>query len=216
MTGQDTPVALIELIMSLRSRGIKSRDVLSAMEKTPRELFVAESYVRDAYRDQALPIPCGQTISQPFIVALMTQALEVGDTHKVLEIGTGCGYQTAILARLARRVYTIERYRTLRQQAEARFARLKLTNITSLLGDGLEGWAPQAPFDRIIVTAAAPEIPETLKRQLADGGIMVIPLGGQHDIQKLTRVTRKGDAFETEFLTAVRFVPLVSGKASEL
>ncbi len=212
----EPPVALIELIMSLRAKGIQSRRVLAAMERTPREEFVDGSYAEDAYRDQALPIPCGQTISQPYIVALMTEALDVEDGHTVLEVGTGSGYQTAILAQLANRVYSVERYRTLKEKADARFAAIGLTNIKTMLGDGRDGYPAQAPYDRILVTAASPDIPAPLVDQLADGGIIVLPVGGPHDIQKLLRLEKSGGELVETILAQVRFVPLVPGQASDL
>lgn len=212
----EPPVALIELIMSLRAKGIQSRRVLAAMERTPREDFVDDNYAEDAYRDQALPIPCGQTISQPYIVALMTEALDVEDEHTVLEIGTGSGYQTVILAQLAKRVYSVERYRTLKEKADARFAEIGLTNVKTMLGDGRDGYPTQAPYDRILVTAASPDIPAALVDQLVDGGIMILPVGGPHDIQKLLKVEKSGDEIVETTLAQVRFVPLVPGQASDL
>src|SRR6185437_14643755 len=149
--------------------------VLGAIEKTPRELFVPGSFEDQAWENIALPIDSGQTISQPYVVALMTERLQIGDRDKVLEIGTGSGYQTAILSRLARRVYTVERHRGLLREAERRFSALRLGNIISRFGDGFKGWAEQAPFDRIIVTAAAPEVPTALLGQLSPGGILVMP-----------------------------------------
>lgn len=212
----EPPVELIELVMALRARGIQSRRVLSAMERTPRSDFVADDYSADAYRDQALPIPCGQTISQPYIVALMTDALDVEEGHSVLEVGTGCGYQTAILSLLAGHIVSIERYRTLKTLAEARFEALSLTNIETVHGDGTAGFPDRAPYDRIIVTAACPNIPRALVDQLAENGIMVLPVGGPQDIQKLIKLTKTGDDFTSETLAPVRFVPLVPGTASEL
>ncbi len=148
--------AKIELIMALRRQGIRDKRVLSAVERIPREKFINASFRKQAYEDHALPIECGQTISQPYVVAYMTEQLHVGDRMKVLEVGTGSGYQAAVLAKLCRRVYTIERYRTLLRDAIRRFEELRLHNITAKVGDGAEGWPEQAPFDRIIVTAAAP------------------------------------------------------------
>lgn len=211
----------IELIMALRNHGVIDRRVLAAIERVPRDLFVPEPFRDQAYDDQSLPIECGQTISQPFVVAYMTDKLELDERHKVLEIGTGSGYQAAVLARLCRRVYTIERYRTLLRQAQERFDTLKITNITAMVGDGFKGWPQQAPFDRIIVTAAAPEVPGELLDQLKDGGIMVLPVdvkestfGGKY--QKLVRVTKHGEGYDTEDLIDVRFVPMVRGVAREL
>ncbi len=203
----------IELVMALRARGIRDTRVLEAIETVPRELFVQEAFRDLAYADQALPIECGQTLSQPFVVAFMTDRLKVGDRMKVLEVGTGSGYQSAILSQLCRRVYTIERYRTLLKAADARFAELRLANVTTLLGDGTRGWPKQAPFERIIVTAAAPKLPRKLLEQLATGGIMVIPVEVSPGRQEILRITRTESDFERESLMPVRFVPLVEGIA---
>jgi len=200
----------IRLIMDLRRQGITDKGVLSAVERVPRELFVPDAMRSEAYENIPLPISQGQTISQPFVVAYMTQALCLGDRDRVLEIGTGSGYQAAVLAQLCRRVCTIERYRTLLVQAEGRFEDLKLHNITTRLGDGGKGWPELAPFARIIVTAAAPEMPQTLADQLDDGGIMIVPVGPSGD-QTLIRVTRQDDGLKEERLLDVRFVPLVDG-----
>jgi protein-L-isoaspartate(D-aspartate) O-methyltransferase len=205
----------IELLMALRNQGIRDQAILEAIERTPREKFLDAAFEAQAYADHALPIACGQTISQPYVVAFMTEKLDLDRSHKVLEIGTGSGYQTAILARLARRVYTIERYRTLAEQAGERFKELGLTNITQMVGDGYKGWPKQAPFDRIIVTAAAREIPPALADQLAIGGIMVLPLEEGPLKQDLYRITRTEEGFEREKLLPVRFVPLVAGVARE-
>lgn len=202
--------------MDLRRQGITDQRVLSAMERVPRDMFVPSTLTAHAYDNNALPIECGQTISQPFVVAFMTQALAVTDRSKVLEIGTGSGYQAAVLSRLCRRVYSIERYRTLLKDAEARFKALGITNITAMVGDGTRGWPEQAPFDRIIVTAAADEVPETLVSQLKIGGILVVPVSSGYDIQTLVRIIRQDDGYEREDLVPVRFVPLVSGIAREL
>ena len=200
----------IRLIMDLRRQGITDKGVLSAVERVPRELFVPDAMRSEAYENMPLPISQGQTISQPFVVAYMTQALCLGGRDRVLEIGTGSGYQAAVLAQLCRRVCTIERYRTLLAQAEGRFEDLKLHNITTRLGDGGKGWPELAPFARIIVTAAAPEMPQTLADQLDDDGIMIVPVGPSGD-QTLIRVTRQDDGFKEERLLDVRFVPLVDG-----
>ena len=205
----------IRLIMALRRSGVTDTNVLAAVERIPREEFVPESFHDQAYEDKALPIGQGQTISQPQIVALMTQALELTPRHKVLEIGTGSGYQAAVLARLSRRVYTVERHRPLLQEAEQRFAKLRINNITSIAGDGMKGWPAQAPFDRIIVTAAAAELPEILLGQLAVGGIMVLPLGPERGDQELFKVRRTEEGIETEKLCDVRFVPLLPGVPQE-
>jgi protein-L-isoaspartate(D-aspartate) O-methyltransferase len=203
----------IRLIMSLRGRGITSSAVLGALERVPRELFVDPAFLDQAWEDRALPIAAGQTVSQPFIVAFMTQALELTDRTKVLEIGTGSGYQAAILARIARRVYTVERHAELLQTAERRFAQLKLHNLPTRHGDGWKGWAEQAPFEAIIVTAAASEPPAALLEQLGEGGRLVAPIGNTSEVQRLVRFRRRGDAIEQEKLLDVRFVPLVRGAA---
>ena len=203
----------IQLLMSLRNQGVRDMRVLEAIEKVPREIFVEPSFTDQTYADQALPIACGQTISQPFIVGFMTDRLKVTGRHKVLEIGTGSGYQAAILSQLCRRVYTIERYRTLAKSAEARFKAMKLNNITQLVADGAKGWPSQAPFDRIIVTAAAKDIPKALIEQLAEGGIMIIPLEQKPGKQDLYRIIRTKDGYDSEHLLPVRFVPLVEGVA---
>ena len=203
----------IELIMGLRSRGIRDTRVLEAIETLPREVFVPDAFRDLAYADQALPIECGQTLSQPFIVAFMTEKLKVGERMKVLEIGTGSGYQTVILAQLCRRIYTIERYRTLLKSTERRFAELRQANITTLLGDGNKGWPKQAPFERIIVTAAAPQLPRQLIDQLAVGGILIVPVEVSPGTQEILRITRTEDDFTRESLMPVRFVPLVDGIA---
>lgn len=204
----------IRLIMALRRQGIVDSRVLSALEQIPREIFVRAELRDEAYEDKALPIACGQTVSQPFIVALMTQLLDVGERMKVLEIGTGSGYQAAILAKLCRRIYTLERHRTLLREAEARFAALDLTNITGRLGDGLKGWPEQAPFDRIIVTAAFHEVPARLLEQLKPDGILVMPVGGA-DHQTLMRVRMSDRCPQEERHLPVRFVPLLEGIAKD-
>jgi len=201
----------IRLIMSLRQSGISDLAVLSAIERMPREAFVTATFHDQAYEARALPIGCGQTLSQPQVVAAMTQALKVTSRQKVLEIGTGSGYQTAVLAKLARRVYTIERHRELSRAAERRFAELRLHNITTKVGDGSIGWKEQAPFERILVTAAAHDMPPALYAQLALGGMMVLPVGPERGEQELCRITRTEDGPDWERLGAVRFVPLVGG-----
>ena len=202
----------IRMLMKLRNSGIHDVDVLSAMENVPRELFVEDAFLEHAYEDTALPIPSGQTISQPTVVAWMTWALELEPRLRVLEIGTGSGYQTAILSGLARRIHTIERHRDLLTMAQERFDHLKLTNIVTKCGDGSKGWKEVAPFDRIIVTAAAGEIPAILLDQLSPGGIMVVPVGNNVADQILLRVQKSetGD-ISTQHLMNVRFVPLVEG-----
>lgn len=214
------PTATAKLIMDLRAKGIRDLRVLEAIETTPRELFVSGPFVDQAYLDQSLPISCGQTISQPYIVAFMTEQLRLNERSKVLEIGTGSGYQSAVLSKLCRRVYTIERYRTLSVQARALFEKLKLRNITTLVGDGYKGWPQQAPFDHIIVTAAAPDVPQALADQLSENGIMIIPvdeigLEGSRGNQVLLKVERDGDSFKETKLMTVRFVPMVEGVARE-
>ncbi|MGH6866138.1 MAG: protein-L-isoaspartate(D-aspartate) O-methyltransferase [Methyloceanibacter sp.] len=202
----------IGLIMQLRRRGIRDAKVLRAVERVPRELFVDEAFAEHAYQDIALPIDCGQTISQPFVVAFMTEKLELDDCHKVLEIGTGSGYQAAVLSHLCRRVYTIERWRELQKAAEGRFAKLGIANITTIIGDGWLGWPPQAPFDRIIVTAAALDAPAALLDQLRDGGRMIIPLGETRDAQSLVQIDKTDEGLVETPLLPVRFVPLVHGR----
>ena len=204
-------IAIARLIMHLRQQGIRDARVLEAMEKTPRDLFVEDSWQAHAWDDTALPIACGQTISQPYIVAYMTEQLQVGPRHRVLEVGTGSGYQAAILARLARRVFTIERHRDLLEQARRRFALLKLNNIETRLGDGHKGWPEAAPFDRIIVTAAARKVPPALLEQLAEGGIMIIPVDTPHGWQELEKIRHTPHGFERERLIPVRFVPMLDG-----
>ncbi|MDJ0514070.1 MAG: protein-L-isoaspartate(D-aspartate) O-methyltransferase [Methyloceanibacter sp.] len=202
----------IGLIMQLRRRGIRDADVLRAIERIPRDLFVDPAFSGNAYQDIALPIDCGQTISQPFVVAFMTEKLDLKPIHKVLEIGTGSGYQAAILSQLCRRVYSIERWRELQKAAEARLAQLKITNVTTIIGDGWLGWPPQAPFDRIIVTAAALDAPAALLDQLKDGGRMIIPLGETRDTQQLVQIEKTPEGLVETPLLPVRFVPLVHGR----
>ena len=203
----------IRLVMDLRNAGVTDTRVLAAIERVPREAFVEEAFLDQAYANQALPINCGQTISQPLVVGLMTQALDINDRQKVLEVGTGSGYQTAILSKLARRVYTVERHRDLMSEAERRFKALKFHNITTMVGDGYKGWSAQAPFDRILVTAAARLVPPDLVAQLSDeGGIMVLPVGDSAEShQELIRVRKDGKQFTSERMFPVRFVPLVQG-----
>ncbi len=203
----------IRLIMELRRVGITDTAVLSAIERIPREAFVPDSFQDQAYEDRTLPIGQGQTLSRPRVVALMTQALDTDRRMKVLEVGTGSGYQAAVLSRLCRRLYTIERHRELQRTAERRFQALRLHNITARLGDGAKGWPEQAPFDRIMVTAAVEEVPAALLDQLAPGGIMVVPVGRQGRDQALLRVRRSEDGFHEDSLGRVRFVPLVADLA---
>ena len=202
----------IGLIMQLRRRGIRDTDVLRAIERIPRDLFVDPAFADHAYRDIALPIECGQTISQPFVVAYMTEKLDLDKSHKVLEIGTGSGYQAAVLSHLSRRVYTVERWRELQKSADRRFAELGITNVTAIIGDGWIGWPPQAPFDRIIVTAAALDAPAALLDQLKEGGRMIIPLGETRDSQSLVQIDKTEESLVETPLLPVRFVPLVHGR----
>lgn len=205
----------LRLLMELRRAGIADTRVLGAIEKTPRERFVPPAFADQAYENVALPIDLGQTVSQPYVVALMTEKLELGARHKVLEIGTGSGYQTAILARLARRVFTIERHRELLHEAEALLAELRLHNIVFRHGDGSKGWSEQVPFDRVVVTAAAAEVPVALADGLAEDGVLVAPVGGDRRDQQLLRIRRSASGFVTEDLGLVRFVPLVAGLPRE-
>jgi protein-L-isoaspartate(D-aspartate) O-methyltransferase len=207
---------LARLVLSLRSQGVTDPAVLAAIEKTPRDLFTPDLFKERSWEDSALPIACGQTISQPYIVGLMTQALTLEPRARVLEIGAGSGYQTAVLSRLARLVYTVERYRTLLRAAETRFETLQITNVITRFGDGFLGWAEQAPFDRILVTAAAPEEPIVLLRQLKPSGVLVAPIG-KGPVQQLCRYAGDGEGgFTMDVLCEVRFVPLLEGVAREL
>jgi protein-L-isoaspartate(D-aspartate) O-methyltransferase len=201
----------LRLLMELRRSGIGDARVLGAIEKTPREKFVPSAFEDQAYENLALPIGQGQTVSQPYVVALMTEKLELGERHYALEIGTGSGYQTAVLSRLCRRVFSVERHRELLRDAERRFAELGLRNIVCRFGDGTKGWPEQVPYDRVLVTAAAAEVPQTLIEGLAPGGILVAPVGEDHRDQQLVRIRRHDHGFSTEDLGLVRFVPLVAG-----
>lgn len=203
------------LLMEIRERGVTDTKVLSAIQNVPRELFLSNPFKLRAYENVALPIGRHQTISQPLVVGLMTQALDVNDRTKVLEIGTGSGYQTAVLSPLCRRIYSIERHAQLHDVAQTRFKQLGLTNITAIIGDGSEGWPTQAPFERILVTAAAEDVPSVLLDQLSVGGIMIIPIGLDDHDQRLIRVIRTPDGAETEDLGGVRFVPLLPGIADK-
>jgi protein-L-isoaspartate(D-aspartate) O-methyltransferase len=213
-------VGRMEFLLTLRRRGIGDQAVLRAMEEVPRAHFVEPGFAEAAYADQALPIPCGQTISQPYVVAYMTEQLAVRAHHRVLEIGTGSGYQAAVLSRLAREVVSIERYRTLAGEARDRLVVLGYENVEVVVADGLLGAPERAPFDRIIVTAAAEEVPQDLVDQLADDGIMVLPIGPQNGPQRIIKLTRstaaEGSAVTREELIPVRFVPLLPGQAQEL
>jgi protein-L-isoaspartate(D-aspartate) O-methyltransferase len=212
----DDRVGRMEFLLGLRRHGIMDPAVLRAMDEVPREHFVTPSYADIAYADQALPIACGQTISQPYVVAYMTERLQVKPEHRVLEVGTGSGYQAAILSRLAREVITIERYRTLAEAARNRLATLGYMNVEVVVGDGLAGAPDKAPFDRIIVTAAAEQVPQALVDQLGEGGIMVLPLGPHDDAQVIVTLTKTEQGLVRENLIGVRFVPLLPGKAREL
>ncbi|HEY1096195.1 MAG TPA: protein-L-isoaspartate(D-aspartate) O-methyltransferase [Alphaproteobacteria bacterium] len=201
----------IKLLMHLRRNGITQTDVLSAMERVPREMFIPQNFQDRAYDDTALPIGHGQTISQPLVVATMTQELELNDRATVLEIGTGSGYQTTILSQLCRRVYTIERLKPLQEVAQRRFDAMKLRNVTTLHGDGYKGWPSAAPFDRIIVTAGAnQEPPQALLDQLSDNGILIIPIKKNAIQEELIKIRKIGGTLTREHLMDVRFVPLVS------
>ena len=205
----------MRFLFALRTRGVTDSRVLTAMEKIDRGLFVRGTFADRAYEDMPLPIACGQTISQPSVVGLMTQALQVNPRDTVLEVGTGSGYQAAILSQLARRVYTVDRYRRLVREAGELFRQLDLVNITTITADGSHGLPDQAPFDRILVTAAAEDPPGPLLEQLKPGGIMVVPVGQSDAVQALIKVTRTQSGFDYEELRPVRFVPLVEGIGSE-
>jgi len=210
-------VERMEFQLGLRRRGISDQAVLRAVEEVPRERFVASRLIGSAYADQALPIDCGQTISQPYVVAYMTEQLEVEPYHRILEVGTGSGYQAAVLSRLAREVVSIERYRTLADAARERLATLGYSNVTILSGDGFAGVPERAPFDRIMVTAAAEEVPAALVDQLAARGKMVLPLGPRSGTQRIVKLVKAADgALTRQNLIAVRFVPLLRGRAREL
>ena len=205
----------MRFLFQLRSNGVTDARVLTAMEKVDRGRFVTGLFADRAYDDTPLPISCGQTISQPSVVGLMTQALQVGPRDKVLEVGTGSGYQAAVLAQLARRVYTTERYKPLTRSAQVVFDELGLTNVIALTADGSLGLPDQAPFDRILVTAAAEDTPGPLLAQLRVGGIMVLPVGQSDAVQQLIRVRRTEAGYAYEELLQVRFVPLVEGLGRE-
>jgi protein-L-isoaspartate(D-aspartate) O-methyltransferase len=212
MTPEDA-TRKMQFLFQLRSKGVTDTRVLKAMEVIDRGDFVQGHFAARAYEDMPLPIASGQTISQPSVVGLMTQALGVQPRDTVLEIGTGSGYQAAILSQMARRVYTIDRFRNLTREAEARFAKLGLSNITVLTGDGSHGLPDQGPFDRILVTAAAEDPPGPLLQQLKPGAVMVVPVGQSDAVQSLIKVTRRedGSGFDYDELLPVRFVPLIDG-----
>ncbi len=203
-------------LLTLRRRGISDAAVLRAMEEVPRERFVEAEQADDAYGDFAMPIACGQTISQPYVVAYMSEQLALKPEHRVLEVGTGSGYQAAVLSRLAREVVSIERYRTLAETARKRLAALGYKNVEVVTGDGFAGAPSRAPFDRIIVTAAAETLPQTLIDQLEEGGIMLLPLGPRGGVQHIVKLTKSQTGVARENLIAVRFVPLLPGEAKEL
>jgi protein-L-isoaspartate(D-aspartate) O-methyltransferase len=230
MAGGDQRIA--SLVLALRRLGITDTRVLSAIEKTPRECFVAEPFRHAAYDNTALPIPCGQTISQPYVVATATHALDVHENMRVLEIGCGSGYQAAVLSHLCRRVYTVERHKPLLLEAEARFRLLRLDNVTTWHGDGFKGWPEQAPFDRILLSAALPEVPVPLIEQLKPDGILVAPVGPvasselnvpipvaksdtESICQLLTKIIRRETGIEQEALIPVVFVPMMAGMPRE-
>jgi len=201
----------MQFLFTLRSHGVTDKRVLEAMERIDRRAFVRGLFADRAYDDTPLPITCGQTISQPSVVGLMTQALNVQPRDKVLEVGTGSGYQAAVLSQLARRVYTVDRHRRLVSEAKEVFAALGLTNITALTADGSRGLPEQAPFDRILVTAAAEDPPGPLLAELRTGGIMVVPVGQSDAVQHLIKVTRTETGYDYDELRPVRFVPLIEG-----
>lgn len=207
----DQATRQMQFVYRLRSGGVKDTTVLKAMEDIPRDAFMEGIFKDRAYEDVALPISCGQTISAPSVVGLMTQALDVTPRSKVLEIGTGSGYQAVVLANLARRVYTIERHKELAKRAEATFQALGITNIVPIHKDGTAGLPEQAPFDRILVTAAADDVPSPLIAQLAMGGKLVMPVGAPEQTQKLIKVIKTPDGLEYKEYQDVRFVPLVEG-----
>jgi len=220
-----TDPRVIQLIMTLRRQGIDDQRVLGAIERTPRDVFVDEPFAHRAYDNSALPIACGQTISQPYVVAYMTQELKLEPQMRVLELGTGSGYQAAVLAPLCRRVYTIERHKPLLREAEARFKALKLDNVVTRHGDGFDGWPEQAPFDRILLSAAVSEVPVNLTEQLKPGGWLIAPVGSvpkSDDFllsasfsQYLTKIIRDESGTRREELIPVMFVPMVTGVPQE-
>ncbi|WP_371346538.1 protein-L-isoaspartate(D-aspartate) O-methyltransferase [Ancylobacter sp. IITR112] len=210
---KDEDLQRAELLLALRKRGLRDWQVMRAMEQVPRERFVEPAFRPIAWRDLALPLDCGQTISQPTVVALMTEALELGPSHSVLEVGTGSGYQAAILASIAGHVVTLERFRTLADSAARRLASLGYSNIEVLVADGREGAPQRAPFDRIVLTAAVEEVPPALFDQLAMGGILVAPVGPPEATQLLMRYRRGLQGLETRELGRVRFVPMLAGVA---
>lgn len=198
------------LVEFIKGHGITNGAVLEAIQSVPREQFVSQAMIHQAYDNNALPIGAGQTISQPYIVAKMTELLELSRGTKVLEIGTGSGYQTAVLAQIVEHVFSVERIKSLQWDAKRRLKRLDIYNVSTKHGDGWQGWKAKGPFDAIIVTAAAATTPDALLSQLTEGGRLVIPVGD--DEQQLLKITRKGDSFNTEVIELVRFVPLIAGE----
>ena len=205
----------MQFLYALRSKGVTDTRVLTAVEKVDRAMFLQGIFADRAYEDMPLPIGCGQTISQPSIVGIMTQALNVQPRDKVLEVGTGSGYQAAVLSFLARRVYTVDRYKRLVNEAQRVFNTLNIPNITAMAADGSHGLPDQAPFDRILLTAAAEDPPGPLLAQLRVGGIMVLPVGQSDTVQSLIRVTRLESGYDYEELRSVRFVPLLEGLGAD-
>ena len=212
----DESVGRMQFLLGLRRRGIMDAGVLGALDEVPREHFVEPHLLDSAYSDRALPISCGQTISQPYVVAYMTEQLDIRGHHRVLEIGTGSGYQAAVLGRLAREVVSIERYRTLAERARLRLHTLGYDNVHVVIGDGLAAVPAHGRFDRIMVTAAAESVPQTLVDALTDDGVMVLPLGPHDRTQRLVKLTKSADTVLRQDLIAVRFVPLMAGQAREL
>src|SRR5215470_11425962 len=199
----------MEFLLTLRRRGIVDAAVLRGMDEVPRERFVEAAFADSAYADQALPITCGQTISQPFVVAYMTEQLAVMPHHRVLEVGTGSGYQAAVLSRLAHEVVSIERYRTLADQARERLKSYGCENVNVVVGDGFSGVPERAPYDRIMITAAAETVPQALLEQLAPEGIMILPLGSHDGSQHIIKITKSETGTRRENLIPVRFVPML-------
>jgi protein-L-isoaspartate(D-aspartate) O-methyltransferase len=215
-TPTEGSVSRMEFLLGLRRRGIGDADVLRAMDEVPREYFVGADLTERAYADQALPIPCGQSISQPYVVAYMTAQLDVQPQHRVLEVGTGSGYQAAVLSRIAKQVFSIERFRTLAEAAQVRLETLRFANVDIVVGDGQRGLPEHAPYDRILVTAAAEQVPDALVAQLGEDGVMVLPLGPLDGFQHIVKLTKRNGELAREELIAVRFVPLLAGQAREL
>jgi len=216
MPDSQNPPEKMKFQLGLRRRGISDQAVLRTMENVPRELFVEPADRDDAYRDTALGIACGQTISQPFVVAYMTEQLGLQKSHRVLEIGTGSGYQAAVLSGLCARVLTIERYRTLAERARARLEKLGCHNVEVMLGDGFDVPAGAGNFDRILVTAAMEQVPDALAQRLEPEGVLIAPVGPAHGVQTLIRMVRSESGFERKELVDVRFVPALPGIAREL